>query len=116
MFDCYNSYIFNVPSHFLNGTPIYLESFVCFQLYGINYFYQIQNDFHPVKWFQILQILTVLINDNNLFAHNYIGSLILIHYKWFTNRSISPIDGIVSGTVTSGQCGPGSNGNKREPL
>ena len=43
---------------------------------------------------------------------NYIASSIPMEYKSFLNRSIWPIDWTQTGTITPGQSGPGSNGNK----
>ena len=39
-------------------------------------------------------------------------SNIPIKYKWFTNISTWPIEGILTGTNTPGKSGSGSNGNK----
>ena len=35
-----------------------------------------------------------------------------IYYKWFTNRFIWPIDGILKATTALSQSGPGWNGNE----
>ena len=36
-----------------------------------------------------------------------------LEYESFFNRSIIPIDRILTGTTTYGQSGPGSNGNEK---
>ena len=40
------------------------------------------------------------------------ASSIPMKYKWFSKRSIRPIDGTLIGTTPPDQSGPGSNGNE----
>ena len=56
---------------------------------------------HTVKWFQV-----ILCNINNS------TSVICLHTVKWLNSSIWAIDGTLTDTTTSGQSGPGSNGNE----
>ena len=48
----------------------------------------------------------VVASKEFLFAHSP------IKYKWFINKSMTIINGILTGTITPDQSGPGSNGNE----
>ena len=45
-------------------------------------------------------------------SSNSIYNVICLHSVWMSNSSIWLIDKILSGAITPGQSGPGSNGNK----